>query len=282
MKLGLCSIFILIFLTACPKKEILEHKPFLKGYMIYSCEFGFKRNFLLLTRYDQDLDSLVLKDAMGRRLKLYNPDLEPDSCPYLWDMSKKMLMISQNIKGKNYTCMFGRDGVISYQNPYCSKQENLADMDSFPCKYMVFELKLDTIKVELNIWKSIDSIAWTRDSTPWRTIGLNDICSKEEIEEDKKFMQQLYQKYAKIEINPNPFVDEFTFRLSMEKMSWSLSNRTIAVKFMDDAGKVYLEQTIVYDTIYTFSLPDFPKGKIVFYTLSWDDYMLSGQFMKSQ
>ncbi len=282
MRLILYLVFCLTVLTACPRKSIVESKPFLNSYLITTCEFGYKRHYLMVTRYEQDLDSIILKNQTGRKMKLFDIDLEPDSCPIYSDMERVNMMIPTRIKGNDYTYIFGGHGMLLYQNPYCSKQEDLADMDSFPYKFVIFDIEIDTLTAELNIWRTVDSIGWRRDTTPWRKIQLNDICSKEEMEEQKKSIQSLYEKYTKIEINPNPFVETFSFKMVANFMAYSFVGKTIKLKFMDESGQVYLERTIEEGKQYEFSLPDYPKGKIVFYTITWDDYKLSGQLMKSQ
>lgn len=275
------AVFCLILLTACPKKELLERKPVLNSYLINTCEFGYKRYFLMVTRFDQNLDSLKLSSALGKGIKLFDENLEPDSCPKIMNMQKVNLLIPTKIHGEDYCYLFGGQGMIIYQNPYCSKQEDLANQDSFECDFMVFDLEIDTITAELNIWRSIDSIGWWRDSIPWRKIKLREICSREEIEEQKKFIQALYEKHTEVDVSPNPFKESFKFKMKANFMSYSFVGKTIMLKFMDENGKVYLERQIEEGMEYEFSLPEFPKGKIVYYTISWEDYQLSGQFMKS-
>jgi hypothetical protein len=110
----------------------------------------------------------------------------------------------------------------------------------------------------------------------------SEICSSAEINEEKKGMQALYEKYLHVLVTPNPYTENFELTLKNEKLPpWLFPKSPMSIDFYDDKGNPILTQAFEIDKTYTFSLPGILPGKTVYYQIKWDDYMLSGQVLKS-
>ncbi len=64
-------------------------------------------------------------------------------------------------------------------------------------------------------------------------------------------------------------------------MTWSLPKSPLTLRFYDDQGNTLLSQPFEINKTYTFSFPEILPGKIIYYRITWEDYIISGQVLKN-
>lgn len=185
--------------------------------------------------------------------------------------------------GFSYTIYF-RNTEFMMAGPYCSKAAfNLRARfgDTVP---FVFWGKLNEKTGRQVFYTARDSAAYpyyvpsTLDSMVY---DLNHFCTDDEMNEERKFEQELIDKYFKVHVTPNPFAETFELTLNVEKLQYMVYNQVLNIAFYDGSGNTLHTQTIEANKPYTFTIPGLKSGSILHYKITWSDYVISGQLMKT-
>lgn len=155
--------------------------------------------------------------------------------------------------------------------------------DSIP---VIMWTEIDTTRNKLKLCYAELQLKWPYHKRPLLDSLIYNypgFCSKEDLEEEQRSMQAIYEKNLKVEVSPNPFTESFNLELRSGRMKNSTYlSSPMTISFYDEQGNVLFSQPIEVDQPYTFSFPELPKGKTVYYRINIGDYSLSGQVLKSQ
>jgi hypothetical protein len=110
---------------------------------------------------------------------------------------------------------------------------------------------------------------------------LNRFCSADEVDEERKLEQSVIDRFYKVDITPNPFAETFELTLKVEKAEFLIFNQILTITFYDGSGNTLHTQTIEANKPHTFTIPGLKSGSILHYKITWSDYIISGQLMKS-
>jgi hypothetical protein len=233
-------------------------------------------------------DSVRLTDARGKIMPMKTESTDTNKLFYYCDeLDKKagMMVPGLTYKNENISMTIYMDGSINLNTARCGKY-----------LYRVIEKWGDSIPVvvwtevhektgSLHIYLAEESYTYpyykdtTLDSLVFK---FSEICSAADIKEEKKSLQAFYEKYLRVKVTPNPYTENFELILKNEKMPpWLVPTSPMNIGFFDDRGNPLLTQPIEIDKTYIFSLPDILPGKTIYYRITWDDYIISGQILKN-
>lgn len=243
-----------------------------------------KRRFVFT---GESCDKRVVQDQYGKKLKRIDGLKEGDSfaCYTCFDIDNPKTSMIHTIDykfGFSYEIDFSKCGFRMFGS-YCSKAEIILRQrfaDSIP---LVFWNKLDKDKGKLIFYMAEDNAAYpyhvssTLDSIVY---DLNSFCSMSEIMEEKDNWRSLLDRYVKVNISPNPFIESFEMSLSADNIEIFVAPIGKTLSFYDEMGNLLKSQQIVLDQVYTFSFPEVKSGKTIYYKITWPDYELSGQIRK--
>lgn len=215
----------------------------------------------------------------------FNSELYPDSCNKMMKLNGNSYLNFIKFKGRTLEYIVRETGEILISNQNCTKQFDLFDRDSqYRSDYLVW-VEADTSTGILKIQIAPDSIDYPYFSLyRLRTItyDLNAFCSKEELEEDIRFKQSMFEKLINVEITPNPYESEISFTAICS--SW-MCNRMCDVKvltFYNEKGEELEKMNIEFNTEYKIMLDKIVKGSMAYYTITCSDYKISGKLLRSK
>ncbi|MEZ4804927.1 MAG: hypothetical protein R2852_05450 [Bacteroidia bacterium] len=110
---------------------------------------------------------------------------------------------------------------------------------------------------------------------------MENICSDDERLETKRARQAYYDKQYHVKITPNPFKEQFEMQTSFEGWQFFIGEEPQIITFYDDQGNVLKTNTIRPDEVHSYSFPDVPAGKTIFYRITWEEFVISGQILKT-
>ncbi len=110
---------------------------------------------------------------------------------------------------------------------------------------------------------------------------LNAFCSASESEEERKNNQELFEKFLRVHITPNPFSENFEMTIFLEKIRHLFTEAPVILTFYDDTGNELQSQPVEYEKTYTFRFPDTEKGKMLYYKIRSEYYTIGGKVLKN-
>lgn len=276
MKFFLIIFMLQIVLLGCqPRKAVTA--PIFKTYLIYKSGSTFRE-----WRYyysSQFSEQLQLKDSSGRDLFVYNEQTEPDSVWKYSDMENKRLV---NPFPGNVSVTIGDRDALTV-NGRCQKDFDLYIEDSaFSAAW--FWYRYDSTGREVIIYKNPDIKSYPYNSssaTDSILVKTDSLCSKEDLEREARDLNQMLIRNIKVEITPNPFVETFTMSVrSKLANTYFMPGDVFHLKFVDEGGKILMEQDMKFNTDYDISLPELAPGKKAYYSISQNELVLTGTVMK--
>lgn len=276
------SFLICIFFTACGSVSELPQINYPKLYQLYSCNDGFSKDESVYYYTAKDIDSIVFNDTIGRPIRFYSSSLHFDSCHSALSLDHSALMKSAKFGRTEVNYMVYGEGKLMILAKGCQKDIELVREDSVNTPDFLLKLSIDSVDRKFIIQKSLDSfqypfVRWSEKDNI--TIDLIDFCSQEELDEEKQSWQSMFEKNTEVLINPNPFIEEFTFQMYCPKIASFLRNTEIKLTFFDKNGNELKSQQIDPNKEYLIQLPQAPKGQTVIYTITWQEYKLSGNIL---
>lgn len=233
-------------------------------------------------------DEIRLLDTLGNYLVRLDEAVagkDRYSCRQFGERMALMVNIARDADEKIYMTVLPA-GDISMGSGACSKFFfSPVDRwkDSIP---VAMWTEIDTVKQKQKLYYAELQMPWPYYKLPLLdsiTVKYPAFCSKEDLEEEARGMQSMYEKNLQVDVSPNPFTESFNLVINSGRLkSSSYLNTPMTIKFYDDQGNTLLSQPVETDKPYTFSFPELPKGKVVYYRIHIGDYSLSGQVLKSR
>ncbi len=231
-------------------------------------------------------DSVILKSKSGKPLPKqteYNKDSANFTCNEIADTNGEY----------KYDIEFG--GKIFWLFVSAHRAYTLSSKDCYAMSVDYKHSEWDSM--EIVFWKKLDQtsgiltcyIARSKDDFPYFdsskvdsfTYNLKKFCSQEEADENKKFWQSVITENVAVKINPNPFKEGFELTLDCQNICHMLMGTEQLLSLYDDQGNLLLSQTIERNKAYNFSFPEIKSGSIIHYRITWLEFVLGGQVMKS-
>lgn len=291
MNRSVCMFFTLVLAASCAVQHTSLEQPETKTvYAVvlrhYNDSCGQLCNRVVFTKIPCEKRRYI--NSKGKVLKAMQTEADRDSlCVSCSDMDNPKAVMMEPVAYGNayeYSLMtYYSRAEISISGPGCTKPViELRDSLNDPTDYVSWQ-RLDKQKGLLVLYKAKDTAVFpyyvphTLDSFVY---NLKQFCTDAERLENKQGMQKLAEKYCRAEINPNPFQESIEFTLINEQWTWLTSGKSIELVFLDLNGNTISRSLIEANKPYTFSFPDLKSGSLLFYKISWDEYLLSGQIKK--
>jgi len=228
---------------------------------------------------------MLLKDKYGMPLSLQKEETDTH-CYTCTEIESNKEAMMENIKYNHqyFQLITYMDGSVAMYNEHCSKEKKqfLDRWGDSVSVVMWHTLRQETGLLIFYIAEESNTYPYYKpDKIDSVLYNLKEFCSEKEMEEDKKSMQAMFERVMQIQITPNPFKESFELTMHAGKVKMFLYNAQFLLSFFDDSGTPLSSQPIELDKAYHFSFPTIPSGKTIYYRITWDDYLLSGQVKKS-
>jgi hypothetical protein len=259
------------FLFSCVPPEVIEVKPEVSLKILRIQSDSLSKMYFVLGK--SSCDNLYIPDSA---YKIYCGELNNNSIMFDW----------VNYRNQNFSYSIHPIGIIEVIGPYCQKTAyDLKSKDSFKNDRILWTGK-DTNNGRLVLYEAEMQKEYpfyklkTLDSS---VFDLKNFCTEEEVQEHIQDMNQFINKYVTVEITPNPFVDAFSMEIKCEvAYFWAEGDSEKKLTIKDSKGNVLVNQIAELDTPYEFRLENVPKGEILFYSITWSNYVVQGKVMKAR
>jgi hypothetical protein len=277
-------ISCLVFICSCRTLNVADPVYVHGREMRYYTDSG--KHYLRLVFTDKPCDSIKLLDSSGNELRLKNPEI--DSNCYTCDelSSEKGIGLMDVIKYKNKSFHLVTHfpvGNLSISTEECSKfVEGIHDKwgDSIP---IVIWHELKQERGVLIFYLAEESYRYPyfkKDKMDSLVYDLNKFCSDKDKEEEDQWKKEFFQKHIIVGVTPNPFTENFTLTVTYDGKFYRPSG-PMTLDFIDENGNQLLSRPVEFDKNYTFEFPDIYPGRYIYYRLTWDDCVVSGQVLKA-
>ena len=287
----LVFILLTILCCACHVSRMPDNIRTTTRFMSFKDSGEALRSFLVFTALP--CDSVEFINRKGKRMLKAGEDKTQDSSCFSCDAlsteegrGNKILNLLE-FEGIAYHFWINMNGEIVVQNPYCQKGIiNIRGKwkDSIPVVTW-HEIKKDS--GTLVFYAAEEQYAYPyykKENMDSFRFDLRNFCSTDESNEEKKSNQEYFESTMKIQVTPNPFKDDFGLILHKDPIGifdYECPGARLTISFYDDKGNLLISKPIEPEEHYTFSFPEIAPGKTVFYRITWEDYTLSGQVLKS-
>jgi hypothetical protein len=220
-------------------------------------------------------DSLYLPDSS---LKIDCDELSSNSVIFDWI----------NYRNQNYAYTIHPNGIIDVSGPYCQKLAfDLMSKDSLKSDRIMWVGK-DTNNGRMILFEAemMDTFPFFKlETLDSNSFDLNNFCTEEDLEMHIPDMNQFINKYVTVEVTPNPFVETFNLEIKCSELMiwiWKMYREEKRLTIKDSKGNVLVNQIAELDTPYEFRLDNVAKGEILFYSITWSNYVVQGKVMKAR
>ncbi len=280
-------VYLMLLLCGCHALQVEEKSTQYGRHMFYYDDTGIIFKRIVFSKLP--CDSLKLQDQKGRMspARITRSDTGCYICGEIDAENDKHIGMMDEVKYKNkrFTFItFLPEANLNLSDENCTKfVENFLDKwgDSLSVAIwhsvdhekglLLFYIAQETYTYPYYNADRIDSIIF----------DLNHLCTDKDKEEDKAGMQSLYDRHKQVQINPNPFVESFELTLGFGTITHWFKTTEFKLQFFDENAIELKSQLISMGKTYTFTFPELLPGKTVYYRISWDDYMISGQVLKA-
>ncbi|MES2617201.1 MAG: hypothetical protein V4613_04940 [Bacteroidota bacterium] len=186
-------------------------------------------------------------------------------------------------EGKSFFYEISPTGDFQLSSPECNKPgRNILTLWPDTANVIVWH-NLNIDKGFITFYQAIENYHYpyyNKQRVDSFTYNLKTFCTVDERIDEHKMRQELYEKYIKIKVTPNPFIDKFELTMQSGPMGFMIQSAQKTIRFYDDKGKTLLEQFLIADQPTSFSFPNIKPGTILRYSITWDDFELTGKISK--
>jgi hypothetical protein len=251
---------------------------------------NFKNDSLLSgsSRYVYDsitCENLILKRDSAKVIQTCKDTSLNAPCYNCYELKENSIIFNPVKYGSSsYEYDISADGTFFVSSDRCSKMpvkpgERFGDSISYTL-WVAYNEKSGILKVYSAATDTLYPF-YKMESLDSMIYDLSTFCGENEKKETLKFFQSLFDEHIKVDISPNPFTEEFSFRFRCEGISYMLMGTEQILTLYDANGNTLKSQLVVKDQTYKFSFPELKSGSTIYYRITWLEYVISGSILKS-